>query len=47
MRGVLVLIDKIMWDDRRTIGKHCLLLAFFDFNDLKFSKKRIISFVNN
>ena len=47
MWGVPVLIVKILWGDRRPIGKHCLLLAFFDFNDLKFSKKRIISFVNN
>ena len=47
MRGVPVLIVKIVWGDKRPIGKQCLLLAFFDFNFLKFSKQIIISFVNN
>ena len=34
-RSVPVLIVKNLWGDRGSIGKHCLPLAFFDFNDLK------------
>ena len=34
-RSVPVLIVKNLWGDRGSIGKHCLPLAFFDFNDLE------------
>ena len=41
IQGVPILSVSIFRGDRGPIGEHCLLLTFFDFNDLKFSKKII------
>ena len=47
LQGDPILSVNIFRGDRRPMWEHCLLWAFFDFNDLKFSKKKIIIFFVN
>ena len=44
IQGVPILSVNISRGDRGPIGEYCLLWAFFDFNDLKFSRKNYYFF---